>query len=85
MAVPQGWPEFYLGDVILHLNVPIYGTKQAGACFYITFEENIKEKNYERSKADHCPYFVWRDGRLLLCLLWVNSARTNNQTTRLAD
>ncbi len=43
MSIPQGWEEFYPGDVILKMNVPIYGTKQVGACFYRTLVESIKE------------------------------------------
>ena len=54
------------------MNVPIYGTKQAGACFYRTLVESMKEQQYNVSKADPCLYYVWRDGRLLLCLSWVN-------------
>ena len=33
MSIPQGWEEFFPGDVVLRMNVPIYGTKQARACF----------------------------------------------------
>jgi hypothetical protein len=72
MSIPQGWEEFYPGDVVLRMNVPIYGTKQAGACFYRTLVESIKERRYNRSKADPCLYYVWRDGRLSLCLSWVD-------------
>ena len=36
MEVPAGFHEYYDNDVVLRMNVPIYGTKQAAACFYQT-------------------------------------------------
>ena len=72
MEIPQGWEQYFPGDVVLRMNVPIYGTKQAGARFYGTLVENIKAQRYERSKADPCLYYVWRNGRLSLFVSWVD-------------
>lgn len=70
--VPEGWEKFYDDDVVLRMNVPIYGTRQAAACFYKKLVKELKHEQYWRSKADPCMYFRWRDGRLCLCLSWVD-------------
>ena len=59
IEVPDGMEEFYGSkkDVALHLNAPIYGTKQAAFCFYTTLVDKVKDSKYERSKADPCLYF----------------------------
>ena len=62
IKVLDGWEEFYPGDVVLKVNEPIYGMKQAGSCFYKTFVKRVKQvpgRMHERSKADPCLYFVW--------------------------
>ena len=68
IEVPDGMKEFYgkREDVVLLLNAPIYGTKQAAFCFYKTLVEKIKDSKYERSKADPCLYYRWKNGRLAL-------------------
>ena len=33
--VTSGFEEYYDDNVILRLNVPIYGTKQVAHCFYV--------------------------------------------------
>ena len=75
MKVPDGWEKFYPDDVVLKVNVPIYGMKQAGSCFYKTFVKRVKHvpgRRYDRSKADPCLYFVWSSGRLALMASWVD-------------
>jgi hypothetical protein len=72
IEVPDGFEEWYPGDVVLRLNVPIYGTKQAAACFYKRLVEKVKGRKYKRSKADPCLYFVWKNGRLSCMLSWVD-------------
>ena len=37
IEVPDGFHEWYGGDVVLRMNVPLYGTKQAMYCFFKTF------------------------------------------------
>ena len=34
IEIPEGFKQYYEGDVVLWLNVPIYGTNQAAVCFY---------------------------------------------------
>ena len=72
--VPDGMEEFYGSrkDVGLRLNVPIYGTKQAASCFYKQLVKRTTDRGYQRSKADPCLYFVWKDGRLALSVSWVD-------------
>jgi hypothetical protein len=72
--VPDGMEKFYGSreDVVLLLNVPIYGTKQAAHCFYQTLVKEVKDRNYERSKADPCLYFLRRNGRLAVMVSWVD-------------
>ena len=60
--VPDGMEKFYGSqkDVVLKLNVPIYGTKQAASCFYKQLVKKTKDRGYKRSKADPCLNFVWK-------------------------
>ena len=64
--------EFYGNktDHALLLNVPLYGTKQAMNCFYKTLIK--RKKRYDKSKADSCLYFMWRECRLLVFVSWVD-------------
>jgi hypothetical protein len=62
IEVPDGFEEWYPGDVVLRLNVPLYGTKQAAYCFFKTFATHIKNVNYKQSKADPCLYYGWING-----------------------
>ena len=67
IKVPDGWEEFYPGNVVLTVNVPIYGMKQVGSCFYKTFVKRVTQvlgQMYKRPKADLCLCFVWKEGRL---------------------
>lgn len=73
--VPDGMEEFYgkRSDVVLLLLVPIYGTKQAANCFYDTLVKAVKEDQaYDRSKADSCLFFSWKDNRLVLFTTWID-------------
>ena len=72
IRVPDGFEQFYPPDVVLQLNVPIYGTKQAAACFYKALVEKVKDRKYERSKAEPCLYFIWNNNRLSLMVSWVD-------------
>ena len=70
IEVPNRMEKFYGSrkDVALLLNVPIYGTKQAAHYFYQTLVKEVKDQNYERSKADPCLNYIWSNGRLALML-----------------
>ena len=61
--VPDRMERFYGSrkDVVLQLNVPIYGTKQAASCFYKQLVKRTADCGYKRSKADPCLYFVWKN------------------------
>jgi len=62
IEVPDGFHKWYKGDVVLHMNVPLYGTKQAVYCFFKTFTSRIKNMTYKQSKADPFLYFAWIGG-----------------------
>ena len=74
MEVPDGMTQYYgdRSDTVLLLNVPLYGTKQAAHCFYAALVEAIKKRQYARSKADPCLYYVTVDGQLALMVSWVD-------------
>ena len=59
-------------DVVLLMNVPMYGTKQAAHCFYQALVKKVKDRNCSRSKADPCLYFIWRNGRFAVLLSWMD-------------
>ena len=44
IEVPDGFQEWYPGEVVLRMNVPLYGTKQAAYCFFKTLEAHIKKR-----------------------------------------
>ena len=58
--IPEGFEQYHEGDVVLWLNDPIYGTKQTAACFYKALVEKMKDREYERSEADPCLYYIWK-------------------------
>jgi Reverse transcriptase (RNA-dependent DNA polymerase) len=72
IEVPQGFEGYYDEDYVLKRNVPLYGMKQAASCFYKKLVKAVKKRNYERSKADPCLYFTWKDGRRVVMLIWID-------------
>ena len=77
MEVPDGMTQYYgdRADTVLLLNVPLYGTKQAAHCFYTALVEAIKKRQYARSKADPCLYYVTVDRQLTIMVSWVLAKR----------
>ena len=72
--VPDGMEECYgpKQDWVLLMNVPVYGTKQASACFYKALVRQNKSRGYQCSMADTTLYFIVRDGRLSCFVSWVD-------------
>ena len=72
--VPDGMEECYglKSDWVLLMNVPVYGTKQASACFYKALVRKNKDRGYQCSMADTTLYFIVRDGRLSCFVSWVD-------------
>jgi hypothetical protein len=52
IEVPDGFHKWYEGNVVLRMNVPLYGTKQIAYCFFKTFASQSKNMTYKQSKAD---------------------------------
>ncbi len=50
--VPDGFEEYYSGDVVLCMNVLLCGTNQATYCFLKTFVRHVKNMTYEQLQAD---------------------------------
>jgi len=72
IEVPDGFHEWYEGDVVLRMNVPLYGTKQAVYCFFKTFAERVKNLANKQSKADPFLYFGWINGNMIVFVAWVD-------------
>ena len=74
IEIPDGMDTYYGNrkDTFLKMNVPLCGTKQAAHCFYVTLVEEIKKREYKRSKADPCLYYITTAGRLSVIVSWVN-------------
>jgi hypothetical protein len=72
--VPDGMERFYgaRSDVVLLMQVPLYGTKQASNCFYKKLNKETTTKGYSRSKADPCLFFIRTSGELLIFVSWVD-------------
>ena len=66
MEEPDRFEGHYSGDMVLHMNVPIYGTKQAPHCFFKTFKKHVRNMTYKHSQADPCFYFTWSDKVLVI-------------------
>ena len=71
MEVPDGFKSYYSGDVVLRMNVLIYGTKQVAYCFFKTFKKHVRNITYEQSQADPCLYFA-SDNTLVILVAWVD-------------
>ena len=53
VEVPDGFKEWYQGNVMLRMNISLYGTNQAKCCsFFKAFAKHIKNMTYKQSKAD---------------------------------
>ncbi|KAL7503111.1 hypothetical protein ACHAXN_000960 [Cyclotella atomus] len=68
MEVPDRMEQYYGSrkDVVLHMKVLIYDTKQAAECFYKELVKKSKGKGYERTTADYTLFKLWtEEGRLL--------------------
>ena len=72
IEVPDGFYKWYPDDIVLQMNVPLYGTKQAAYSFFKTFVRHTKKMTYKQSKADHCLYFSWVDNMLVVFIAWVD-------------
>ena len=72
IEVLDGFHEWYQGDFVLCMNVPLYGTKQAAYCFLKTFAGHVKNMTYIQSKADPCLYFGWINGDMVVFVAWVD-------------
>ena len=52
IEVLNGFQKWYPGDMVLQMNVPPYGTKQAAYCFSKACALHIKNVTYKQLKAD---------------------------------
>ena len=48
MEGPNRFEEHYSGDVVLHMDGPIYGTKQVRYYLFKTFAKQVKNMTYEQ-------------------------------------
>ena len=72
IEVPDGFQKWYPDDIVLRMNVPLYGTKQVAYCFFQMFARHTKKMMYKQSKADPCLYFSWIDNALAVFIAWVD-------------
>ncbi len=54
IEVPNGFEEWYPGDVVLNMIVPLYGTKQAVYCFFQTFKKCITNMMFSQRPFHDC-------------------------------
>jgi hypothetical protein len=72
--VPDGMEEYYgaKNDWVLLMNVPVYGTKQASACFYKALVRKNKNRGYKCSMFDDRHHALFHSSRwqtFMLCLV----------------
>jgi hypothetical protein len=51
IEVPEVFREWYPGNVVYRMNVPLYGTKQVAYCIIKTFARHLKNMTYNQSKT----------------------------------
>jgi hypothetical protein len=66
IEVLHGFLKWYKGDIVLRMNIPLYGRKKAVYCFFKTFPSRIKNMTYKQSKADQCVYFACIGGETVV-------------------
>jgi hypothetical protein len=72
IEVLDGFKEWYKGNVVLCMNVLLYGAKQAAHCFFKTFAKRIKNLTYKQPKSYPCLYFAWIGGEMVVFVAWVD-------------
>ena len=55
ICIPEGLENDFPSDIVLRLNVPICGTKQAAKCFCEELVKKTQEMEHGHSKADPMP------------------------------
>ena len=72
IGISNGFEKWYDDVKVLLMNVLLYGTTQVANCFYKMPVKRMTNKDYKRSKADPCLYYIYIDGRLVLMVSWVD-------------
>ena len=73
MEVPEGFEDYYPGDVLLFLLKTIYGLKQAAMAFWRELLKAMRHMQCTRSNADPCLYFKWNSKmELTIWLSWID-------------
>ena len=72
MKVPQGFEKHFPEDVVLWLQKTQYGIKQAAYAFWLVLLAVMRIMGFDKSKADSCLYFKWKDEQLVMWISWVD-------------
>lgn len=73
LELPEGVREHHPPGSVALLLKPIYGTKQAGRCWNITFTTQLKKQGYTASAHDSCLFLKRsQTGRLLILPVFVD-------------
>ena len=59
-------------EIVLLLLKTIYGLKQAAFEYWKTLLRALRAMELQRSKADPCVYFKWKNGKLMIWSSWVD-------------
>ena len=54
----------------------LYGLKQAALAFWSELLKALRHMKYERSKADPCLYYKWKESGIQLWISWVDDCLT---------
>jgi hypothetical protein len=73
LEVPDGFEKYYdKSKVVLKLNRTIYGLKQSAQAFYNELLMALETMKFKKSSCDPCCYIKNVEGRLVICLSWVD-------------
>ncbi len=62
MKIHEGFEKFYpKQDSWLQIKKPIFGLKQSGLYYYWKAKQAMQNNRFERSKADPCLFYAWRN------------------------
>jgi hypothetical protein len=59
-------------ELVCLLQKSLYGLKQSGNCWYGSINKSLLDWGFQRNLAEHCVYWKWEAGKLLLIGLYVD-------------
>lgn len=72
MQQPPGFEQHKGRGLVCKLHKALYGLKQASRAWSLTLNNALKKLNFQRSKADHCLYFMNKNMSFVMLISYVD-------------